>query len=94
MEKSGLVNKSRNPDGPQAFETPKEMTEADILQTINDFASAAENAMAAGFEATYEALIKELAYLLFMENPIQNGLLEKVRTWWPKTLFFNTFVGE
>ncbi len=158
--------------GPQAFETPKEMTEADILQTINDFASAAENAIAAGFdgveihgangylvhqfistnvnlrtdkwggsvagriefavevakavslkigsskvgirispanpfngiveegfEATYEALIKELAsldlaYLHFMENPMQNGLLTKVRTWWPNTLIVNTFVGE
>ena len=36
--------------GPQAFETPKEMTEAEILQTINDFATAAENAIAAGFD--------------------------------------------
>ena len=158
--------------GLQAFETPKEMTEADILQTINDFATAAENAIAAGFdgveihgangylvtqflstnanlrtdqwggsvsgrikfavevakavsakigsskvgirispanpfnsiseegfEATYEALIKELApldlaYLHFMENPMQNGLLTKVRTWWPNTLIVNTFVGE
>ena len=158
--------------GPQAFEVPKEMTEAEILQTINDFASAAENSIAAGFdgveihgangylvhqfistnvnlrtdqwggsvagrikfavevakavsakigsskvgirvspanpfnsiseegfEATYEALIKELApldlaYLHFMENPMQNGLLTKVRTWWPNTLIVNTFVGE
>ncbi len=158
--------------GPQAFETPKEMTDAEILQTISDFASAAENAIAAGFdgveihgangylvhqfistnvnlrtdrwggsvagrinfavevakaiaskigsskvgirlspanpfngiveegfEATYEALIKELAgldlaYLHFMENPMQNGLLAKVRTWWRNTLIANTFVGE
>lgn len=158
--------------GPQAFETPKEMSEAEILQTINDFASAAENAIAAGFdgveihgangylvhqfistnvnlrtdqwggsvagrikfavevakavsskigsskvgirispanpfngivedgfEATYEALIKELAsldlaYLHFMENPMQNGLLAKARSWWPNTLIVNTFVGE
>ena len=158
--------------GPQAFETPREMTEAEILQTINDFAKAAENAIAAGFdgveihgangylvhqfistnvnlrndqwggsvtgrikfavevakavsekigsvkvgirlspanpfngiveegfEATYEALIKELAnldlaYLHFMENPMQNGLLSKARAWWPKTLIVNTFVGE
>ena len=36
--------------GPQAFEVPKEMTEADILQTINDFVSASENAIAAGFD--------------------------------------------
>ena len=158
--------------GPQAFEAPKEMTEEDILQTIKDFANAAENAIAAGFdgveihgangylvhqfistnvnlrtdkwggsvagrikfavevakavsekigsskvgirispanpfnsiseegfEATYEALIKELAsldltYLHFMENPMQNGLLSKVRTWWRNTLIVNTFVGE
>ena len=158
--------------GPQSFETPKEMTEAEILQTIEDFATAAENAITAGFdgveihgangylvhqfistnanlrddewggsvagrikfaievakavsakigsskvgirispanpfnsiseegfEATYEAVIRELAkldlaYLHFMENPMQNGLLTKVRTWWPKTLIVNTFVGE
>jgi N-ethylmaleimide reductase len=158
--------------GLQAFEVPKEMTEAEILQTIDDFANAAENAIDAGFdgveihgangylvhqflstnvnlrsdqwggspdgrirfaievakavserigpskvgirispvnpfngisedgfEATYEALIKELAkldlaYLHFIENPMQNGLLSKVRTWWPNTLIVNTFVGE
>jgi N-ethylmaleimide reductase len=158
--------------GPQAFETPKEMTEAEIIQTINDFANAAENAIEAGFDgvelhgangylihqflstnvnlrtdqwggsiagrirfaieiakavsarigstkvgfrispanpfngiveedcdATYEALIKklttlDLAYLHFMENPMQNGLLPKVRNWWPNTLIVNTFVGE
>ncbi len=158
--------------GPQAFETPREMTEDEILQTIADFASAAENAIAAGFdgveihgangylvhqfistnvnlrtdqwggsvagrikfavevtkavsekigsskvgirlspanpfngiseegfEATYEALIKELAeldlaYLHFMENPMQNGLLSRVRAWWPNTLIVNTFVGD
>jgi N-ethylmaleimide reductase len=160
------------PTGPQAFEVPKEMTEAEILQTINDFATAAENAIAAGFDgveihgangylihqftstnvnlrtdqwggsvegrikfavevakavsakigasktgfrvspcnpfnevvdegfnATYEALIKELAsldlaYLHFMENPMQNGLLAKARTWWANTLIVNSFVGD
>ena len=158
--------------GPQAFETPKEMTEAEVLQAIDDFASAAQNAIAAGFdgveihgangylvhqflstnvnlrsdqwggsvpgrikfpvevakavserigaskvgirvspanpfngisedsfEATYEALVLELAkldlaYLHFMENPMQNGLLAKARTWWPNTLIVNTFVGQ
>jgi N-ethylmaleimide reductase len=158
--------------GPQDFQVPKEMTESEIEQAIADFANAAENAIAAGFdgieihgangylvhqflstnanirtdqwggsvagrikfaievtkaiserigaskvgirispanpfnsiseegfEATYEALIKELAkldlaYLHFMENPMQNGLLAKVRTWWPNTLIVNTFVGE
>lgn len=158
--------------GPQAFEVPKQMTEEDIEQTISDFASAAENAIVAGFdgveihgangyllhqfvstnvnlrtdqwggsvkgrikfvvevakavaekigsskvgirlspanpfngiveegfEETYEALIKELAkldlaYLHFMENPMQNGLLSKVRTWWTNTLIVNTFVGD
>jgi len=158
--------------GPQDFQEPKEMTETEIEQAIADFANAAENAIAAGFdgieihgangylvhqflstnanirtdqwggsvagrikfaievtkaiserigaskvgirispanpfnsiseegfEATYEALIKELAkldlaYLHFMENPMQNGLLAKVRTWWPNTLIVNTFVGE
>jgi N-ethylmaleimide reductase len=29
-----------------------------------------------------------------MENSMQNGLLAKVRTWWPNTLIVNTFVGE
>jgi N-ethylmaleimide reductase len=158
--------------GLKSFETPKEMTELDIHQTILDFTSAAENAIAAGFDgveihsangyllhqflstnvnlrndqwgasitgrikfvvevakavstkigaskvgirispanpfngiveedcdATYEALIKELAkldlaYLHFMENPMQNGLLDKARKWWPNTLIVNTFVGE
>jgi N-ethylmaleimide reductase len=158
--------------GPQPFDTPKEMTEAEILQTIEDFASAAANAIEAGFdgveihgangylihqfistnvnlrtdqwsgsvegrikfpvevakavsarigaaktgfrisptnpfngiaeegfEATYEALIKELAtldlaYLHFMENQMQNGLLAKARTWWKNTLMVNTILGE
>jgi N-ethylmaleimide reductase len=158
--------------GPQAFETPKAMTEEEILQTIEDFASAAANAIAAGFdgveihgangylvhqfistnvnlrtdqwggsvegrikfpvevakavsarigadktgfrisptnpfngiaeegfEATYEALINELAtldlaYLHFMENQMQNGLLAKARTWWKNTLMVNTILGE
>ena len=158
--------------GPQAFEAPKELTEEEILQTIEDFATAAANAIAAGFdgveihgangylvhqfistnvnlrtdqwggsasgrikfavevakavsarigasktgirvspanpyngivedgfEATYEALIKELssldlAYLHFMDNPMQNGLLAKARTWWRNTLIVNTFGGE
>ena len=29
-----------------------------------------------------------------MENPMQNGLLSKARTWWPNTLIVNTFVGD
>lgn len=160
------------PTGPQAFETPKEMSEQEILQTIEDFATAAANAIEAGFdgveihgtngylvhqfistnvnlrtdqwggavagrikfavavakavsarigadktgirispanpyngiveegfEATYEALIKalaelDLAYLHFMENPMQTGLLAKARTWWKNTLIVNTFGGE
>ena len=159
-------------NGLKEFETPKEMTEDEILQSINDFASAAENAIRAGFDGieihgangylvhqflsdnanlrtdtwggdiaghikfgvavtkavaerigpervgirispanpfnsihennifeTYEAFIKELAklniaYLHFMENPMQNGLLLKARDWWPNTLIVNTFVGE
>lgn len=158
--------------GPQAFEAPKELTEKEILQTIEDFATAAANAIAAGFdgveihgangylvhqfistnvnlrtdqwggsvsgrikfavevakavsarigatktgirispanpyngivedgfEATYEELIKELssldlAYLHFMDNPMQNGLLAKARIWWKNTLIVNTFGGE
>ena len=65
------------------------------ISPTNPFNGIAEE----GFEATYEALIKELApldlaYLHFMENPMQNGLLAKVRTWWPNTLIVNTFVGE
>jgi N-ethylmaleimide reductase len=158
--------------GPQDFQIPKEMTESEVLQAIADFTSAAENAVAAGFdgveihgangylvhqflstnanlrtdqwggsvvgrikfgvevaravaekigaskvgfrispanpfnsiseegfEATYEALVAELAkldlaYLHFMENPMQNGLLSKVRSWWPNTLIVNTFVGD
>ena len=158
--------------GPQDFQIPKEMTESDVVQAIADFANAAENAIAAGFdgveihgangylvhqflstnanlrtdqwggsvagrikfgvevakavaekigapkvgfrispanpfnsiseegfESTYEALIAELAkldlaYLHFMENPMQNGLLSKARTWWPNALIVNTFVGD
>lgn len=158
--------------GPQPLEAPQEMTSAQILETISDFATAAENAIAAGFdgveihgangyllhqffatntnlrtdewggsvegrvkfgvevakaivakigaskvgirispanpfnsiseddiEGTYESLIAELAklnlgYLHFMENPMQNGLLAKVRKWWTGTLIINTFVGE
>ena len=37
-------------NGLQSFETPKEMTENEILQTISDFATAAENAIKAGFD--------------------------------------------
>ena len=36
--------------GPTDFVTPKEMTEAEIAQTIGDFADAARNAIAAGFD--------------------------------------------
>ena len=165
------VGQVYTPTGLQDFETPHELTEAEILQTIEDFAHSAENAIAAGFDgveihgangylvhqflsdntnlrtdsfggsvegrikfavevakatatrigadkvgfrvspanpfngmeesdidATYEALIKELAqfnlaYLHFMENPMQNGLLAKARSWWPTALIVNTFVS-
>ncbi|WP_086565064.1 alkene reductase [Streptomyces africanus] len=36
--------------GPQDFVTPKELTEAEILETIADYASAARNAIEAGFD--------------------------------------------
>lgn len=36
--------------GPKDFETPREMSEADIKQTIADYAQAAKNAIAAGFD--------------------------------------------
>ena len=36
--------------GPQAYEAPKEMTEDDIHHAVQEFASAAENAIAAGFD--------------------------------------------
>jgi N-ethylmaleimide reductase len=160
------------PTGPKALPVPREMNESDIEEAIMDFATAAENAIAAGFdgveihgangylvhqffstnanlrsdnwggsvaghirfgvevakavtakigpakvgfrispanpfnsisedniEETYEALVKELAkldlaYLHFMENPMQNGLLSKVRGWWPNTLIVNTYGGD
>ena len=166
------VGQVYTPTGMQDFDAPHELTEAEILATIEDFATAAANAIAAGFdgveihgangylvhqfistnvnlrtdqwggstegrikfpvevakaivarigadkvgirispanpfnsmqdegfEVTYEALIKELsklnlAYLHFMENPMQGGFLSKVRTWWPTTLIVNTFMGE
>ncbi|CAL9640390.1 alkene reductase [Streptomyces sp. enrichment culture] len=37
-------------DGPRAFVTPREMDEEDIRQTVADFATAARNAVAAGFD--------------------------------------------
>ncbi|MEU5644122.1 alkene reductase [Streptomyces milbemycinicus] len=37
-------------EGPKDFVTPKELTEAEIAQTIDDFATAARNAVAAGFD--------------------------------------------
>ncbi|MEX2972521.1 alkene reductase [Streptomyces sp. C184] len=37
-------------EGPMEFVTPKELTEAEIRQTIADFADAARNAVAAGFD--------------------------------------------
>ena len=158
--------------GPQAFEVPKELTEQEIVQTIEDYVSAAENAIAAGFDGveihgangylvhqflspntnirtdqwggsvegrikfgvevakavsakigaskvgfrispanpfngisenivdgTYEALISELndldlAYLHFMENPMQNGLISTVREMWKGTLIVNIFVAD
>ena len=36
--------------GPKDFVTPKELTEAEIARTISDFAAAARNAVAAGFD--------------------------------------------
>ncbi|SEH03823.1 N-ethylmaleimide reductase [Nonomuraea solani] len=36
--------------GPMDFVTPREMTEAEIVQTVHDFAAAARNAIAAGFD--------------------------------------------
>ncbi|MFH8633544.1 alkene reductase [Streptomyces lydicus] len=37
-------------EGPKEFVTPKELTEAEIRQTVADFAEAARNAVAAGFD--------------------------------------------
>jgi N-ethylmaleimide reductase len=37
-------------DGPKDFVTPKELTEAEILETIADYAAAARNAIEAGFD--------------------------------------------
>ncbi|MEV6833903.1 alkene reductase [Streptomyces sp. NPDC051133] len=36
--------------GPQDFVTPRELSEADIRRTVDDFAAAARNAVAAGFD--------------------------------------------
>jgi N-ethylmaleimide reductase len=36
--------------GPKDFVTPKELTEAEIARTVDDFATAARNAVAAGFD--------------------------------------------
>ncbi|MGW6686420.1 alkene reductase [Streptomyces sp. NPDC054961] len=38
------------PEGPKEFVTPKELSEAEIRQTIADFADAARNAIEAGFD--------------------------------------------
>ena len=38
------------PEGEKKTVTPKEMTEKDIIETINDFKTAAKNAMEAGFD--------------------------------------------
>jgi N-ethylmaleimide reductase len=159
-------------NGMQDFPVPVEMTEADILQTIEDFANAARNAVEAGFdgveihgangylvhqflsdnvnlrsdawgssveghikfpievakavvaaigadkvgirlspanpfngivetniEATYTALVRELAkldlaYLHFMENPMQNGLVKEIRALWSNPLILNVFVAD
>ncbi|MEV0415451.1 alkene reductase [Streptomyces sp. NPDC050448] len=37
-------------EGPKEFVTPKELSEAEIRQTVDDFADAARNAIEAGFE--------------------------------------------
>ncbi|MEU6782628.1 alkene reductase [Nonomuraea angiospora] len=37
-------------EGPKDFVTPRELTEAEIGQTVDDFAAAARNAIAAGFD--------------------------------------------
>ncbi|MEU0806259.1 alkene reductase [Streptomyces sp. NPDC005970] len=37
-------------EGPKDFVTPKELTEAEITRTVDDFATAARNAVAAGFD--------------------------------------------
>ncbi|MFJ8019397.1 alkene reductase [Streptomyces sp. NPDC096311] len=37
-------------DGPKDFPLPRELTEAEIVRTIGDFATAARNAIAAGFD--------------------------------------------
>jgi N-ethylmaleimide reductase len=37
-------------DGPKGFLTPRELTEAEIAQTVEDFVGAARNAIAAGFD--------------------------------------------
>jgi NADPH2 dehydrogenase len=44
-----LLSASAVPVGPQ-HQTPQEMTEDEIIQTIEDYASAAKNAVAAGFD--------------------------------------------
>jgi N-ethylmaleimide reductase len=41
---------SYTPEGMKDTVTPKEMSKAEIQQTVNDFAHAAKNAMAAGFD--------------------------------------------
>ena len=65
------------------------------ISPANPFNSITET----NIEDTYTELIKELAalnigYLHFMENPMQNGFLTKVRKMWTSTLIVNTFVGE
>ncbi|MGO4426268.1 alkene reductase, partial [Streptomyces sp. MCAF7] len=37
-------------EGPKDFVTPKELTEAEIARTVDEFATAARNAVAAGFD--------------------------------------------
>lgn len=158
--------------GLQPLQTPVAMTEDDIQQTIADFASAARNAVAAGFDGveihgangylvhqflsdnanirtdgwggsvaghirfavevatavvaaigadkvgmrispanpfnsisesniqpTYTALVRELAtldlaYLHYMENPMQNGLITEIRSLWSNPMIVNTFIGD
>jgi N-ethylmaleimide reductase len=65
------------------------------ISPANPFNSISED----DIEGTYEAFIKtlaelDLAYLHFMANPMQNGMLIRARQWWPNALIANTFVGD
>ncbi|NNN02519.1 MAG: alkene reductase [Acidimicrobiaceae bacterium] len=65
------------------------------LSPANPFNSISES----NIEATYTQLVSELAtlnlaYLHFMENPMQNGLIKKIRDLWTNPLIINTFVAD